>query len=128
MEEGATPLMQSHGPTENSGPKGRWCGVSVKSIVYAGLNAIVTSFSLISSISAGHLSSVDVFVLGFANLVADGISMGFGDFLSSDTERDMASREREATEWEVTNDARPQQMELLDTKHSVWILRTLVLS
>lgn len=34
-----------------------WKGEFVKSIVYAGLDAIVTSFSLISSISAGRLSS-----------------------------------------------------------------------
>lgn len=38
-------------------PKEPWKGEFVKSIVYAGLDAIVTSFSLISSISAGRLSS-----------------------------------------------------------------------
>ena len=38
-------------------PKGTWRGEFVKSIVYAGLDAIVTCFSLISSISAGKLSS-----------------------------------------------------------------------
>lgn len=40
-------------------PKGPWKGDYVKSIVYAGLDAIVTCFALISSISAGHLSSGD---------------------------------------------------------------------
>ncbi|KAK9273899.1 hypothetical protein L1049_018711 [Liquidambar formosana] len=77
-------------------PKEPWKGEYVKSIVYAGLDAIVTCFSLISSISAGRLSSVDVLVLGFANLVADGISMGFGDFVSSSTEKDVATKERAA--------------------------------
>lgn len=38
-------------------PKEPWKGEFVKSIVYAGMDSIVTSFSLISSISAGHLSS-----------------------------------------------------------------------
>lgn len=38
-------------------PKEPWKGEFVKSIVYAGLDAIITSFSLISSISAGRLSS-----------------------------------------------------------------------
>lgn len=38
-------------------PKEPWRGEYVKSIVYAGLDAIVTCFSLISSMSAGHLSS-----------------------------------------------------------------------
>lgn len=38
-------------------PEEPWRGDYVKSIVYAGLDAIITCFSLISSISAGHLSS-----------------------------------------------------------------------
>ncbi|KAK3012062.1 hypothetical protein RJ639_011597 [Escallonia herrerae] len=97
----------------NGRPKEPWKGEFVKSIVYAGLDAIVTSFSLITSISAGRLSSVDVLVLGFANLVADGISMGFGDFVSSSTEMDVAAKERLVTAWEVRNHQRPQQQELL---------------
>ncbi|PKI45385.1 hypothetical protein CRG98_034190 [Punica granatum] len=98
---------------ERGRPKEPWKGELVKSIVYAGLDAIVTCFSLISSISAGHLSSVDVLVLGFANLVADGISMGFGDFISSGTENDVAAKERAVTKWDVTNHITPQLMELL---------------
>lgn len=38
-------------------PKEPWKGEFVRSVVFAGLDAIVTSFSLISSISAGSLSS-----------------------------------------------------------------------
>lgn len=43
--------------SKNGRPQEPWKGDFVKSIVYGGLDAIVTSFSLISSISAGHLSS-----------------------------------------------------------------------
>ncbi|KAI3444625.1 hypothetical protein Pfo_001290 [Paulownia fortunei] len=106
------PLMDGE-MGENERPKEPWKGEFVKSIVYAGLDAIVTSFSLISSISAGRLSSVDVLVLGFSNLVADGISMGFGDFVSSSTERDVAAKERSVTEWDVENHQRIQQQELV---------------
>ncbi|XP_042515883.1 uncharacterized protein LOC122090106 [Macadamia integrifolia] len=38
--------------------------------------------------------------------------MGFGDFVSSSTERDMAAKERMVTEWEITNQnghSRPQE-------------------
>ncbi|KAJ4956144.1 hypothetical protein NE237_012927 [Protea cynaroides] len=99
------PDKRTHIQTETEQPKpnGPWKGECVKSVVYAGLDAIVTCFALISSISGGHLSSVDVLVLGFANLVADGISMGFGDFVSSSTEKDMAAKERQVTEWEINN-------------------------
>ncbi|KAI7748622.1 hypothetical protein M8C21_012422 [Ambrosia artemisiifolia] len=113
-----TPFLREAAATEeNHGgerPREPWKGELVKSIVYAGLDAIITSFSLISSISAGRLSSVDVLVLGFANLVADGISMGFGDYVSSNTERDVAVKERLVTEWEVTNRRRGQEQALLN--------------
>ncbi|KAJ0052621.1 hypothetical protein Pint_00333 [Pistacia integerrima] len=94
-------------------PRETWKGEYVKSIVYAGLDAIVTCFSLISSISAARRSSVDVLVLGISNLVADGISMGFGDFVSSSTEKDVAANERAATEWDLTNNMRPQLLALV---------------
>ncbi|KAL4563804.1 hypothetical protein LXL04_027850 [Taraxacum kok-saghyz] len=113
---------------KNSGrgrrPKEPWKGDLVKSIVYSGLDAIITSFSLISSISAGRLSSgelsnlkfskVDVLVLGFANLVADGISMGMGDYVSSNTEHDVAAKERLVTEWDVANRRRCQEQSLIN--------------
>ncbi|KAK1261404.1 hypothetical protein QJS04_geneDACA000979 [Acorus gramineus] len=105
-------LPRFHSEEKEMKKTSTWMGKYAKSIIYAGLDSIITSFSLISSISAGHLSSVDVLVLGFANLVADGISMGFGDFMSSSTERDMAIRERTATEREVA-------AELLHPHHSV---------
>lgn len=52
-------------------------------------------------------------VLGFANLVADGISMGFGDYISTSTEQDVAPKERAVTEWDVANRSQPEQMALL---------------
>ncbi|KAI3441838.1 uncharacterized protein J3R85_001883 [Psidium guajava] len=94
-------------------PKEPWKGEIVKSVVYAGLDAIVTCFSLISSISAGRLSSGDVLVLGFANLVADGISMGCGDYVSTSTEQDVATNERAVAEWDVANRSWPEQVELV---------------
>ncbi|KAL6005561.1 hypothetical protein ACLOJK_006128 [Asimina triloba] len=127
MEEmSSRPLMEeSNGPARPPPPpaaavckraKESWGGDTVKSIVYAGLDAIVTCFSLISSISGGaRLSSVDVLVIGVANLVADGISMGFGDFLSSGTEMDMATRDKAATRCEMMSDAESQQLEMQES-------------
>lgn len=57
--------------------------------------------------------AADVLVLGFANLVADGISMGVGDFLSSSIEKDVATKEMTVTEWDVTNHGGLEKMELL---------------
>ncbi|CAA6663367.1 unnamed protein product [Spirodela intermedia] len=98
---------------ESAGTRGPWSGDRVRSIVYAGLDSIVTSFSLISSISGGRLSSGDVVVLGLANLVADGIAMGFGDFVSSSTERDMVRKARAVLQQGLRRHIRPQLTDLL---------------
>ncbi|KZV57623.1 membrane protein of ER body-like protein [Dorcoceras hygrometricum] len=113
LENSSIPFLRGGMGDHQKRPKEPWKGEFAKSIVYAGLDAIVTSFALISSISAGRLSSVNVLVLGIANLVADGISMGFGDYMSTSTERDLAASQRSLMEWDVENHRRLQQEELL---------------
>ena len=54
-------------------------------------------------------------VLGFANLVAGGISMGFGDLVSTSTEKEMAKKERATTEKDVSSSISSQQTQLLST-------------
>lgn len=46
--------------------------------------------------------------LGFANLIADGISMGLGDYLSDCTEHDYAGNEQRIAKWECKNDLHAQ--------------------
>ncbi|KAK7394826.1 hypothetical protein VNO78_15366 [Psophocarpus tetragonolobus] len=94
-------------------PREPWKGEYVKSIVFAGLDAIITCFSLISSINASTSSSVHVLVLGFSNLVADAISMGFGDFVSASSEQDVINEERRVTEWDVMNQRHKEQTALV---------------
>jgi vacuolar iron transporter family protein len=55
----------------------------------------------------------NVLVLGFANLVADAISMGFGDVVSASSERDVITEERRVTEWDVLNSRGNEQRELV---------------
>jgi len=52
-------------------------------------------------------------VLGFANLVADAISMGFGDVVSASSERDVITEEKRVTEWDVLNSRGNEQRELV---------------
>ncbi|KAH7294605.1 hypothetical protein KP509_27G009500 [Ceratopteris richardii] len=89
-----------------------------KSIVYGGLDAIVTSFALVASISGSNHSSGAVLVLGVANLLADGISMGFSDFVSSSTERDLALNFRRVTGRRVWKDPHSQILDLISTYKS----------
>lgn len=57
-----------------------------KSIIYGGLDGIITTFAVVSGSIGGNLSSKVVLILGISNLIADGFSMAAGDYLSSLTE------------------------------------------
>jgi hypothetical protein len=54
-----------------------------------------------------------VLVLGFANLIADGISMGYGDFLSSTAEKDFSASQQLLVDWEIENDIHGEMIELV---------------
>jgi len=66
----------------------------IKSIIFGGLDGVITTFSTIASVAGGALPLETVLVLGFANLIADGIAMGAGDFLSSKAEFDFLVTEK----------------------------------
>merc|ERR1711871_49103 len=53
--------------------------------------------------TGGKLGHDVVILMGLANLVADAISMGFGDYLSERAELDFAIHERAREAWEMEN-------------------------
>lgn len=57
-------------------------------IVYGGIDGIVTTFAVVAATAGAGLSSGVVIVLGFANLFADGFSMGVSAYLSDKSERE----------------------------------------
>lgn len=50
--------------------------------MYGASDGIVTTFAVVSGVAGGSLSHTAVLIVGAANLAADGISMGVGNFLS----------------------------------------------
>ena len=70
----------------------------IKSIVFGGLDGIITTFSTIASVAGGGLAVESILTLGIANLIADGISMGLGDGLSSHAEAQYLGAQRTAQE------------------------------
>ncbi|MCX7023158.1 MAG: VIT1/CCC1 transporter family protein [Spirochaetes bacterium] len=87
-------------------------GKYLKSIVYGGMDGIVTTFAAVAGVSGANLGPGIVLIMGFANLIADGLSMSIGDFLSSKSEAEYEAAERERESWEVDNYPEGEKREL----------------
>lgn len=57
--------------------------------VYGGIDGSVTTFAVVAGATGAHFGVKVLLVLGFANLVADGISMGVGSYLSTKSEQEL---------------------------------------
>jgi vacuolar iron transporter family protein len=89
-------------------------GRYLKSVVYGGLDGIITTFAVVAGVAGASLSAGVVLILGFANLVADGISMAIGDYLSSKAEREYEAAERKREAWEVEHYPEGEKKELVE--------------
>ena len=54
----------------------------VADLVYGGTDGVLTTFAVVAGITGGALSARAVVIVGLANLLADGLSMGVGNYLS----------------------------------------------
>lgn len=50
--------------------------------MYGANDGIITTFAVVSGVTGGALSQTALLVIGAANLAADGVSMGVGNFLA----------------------------------------------
>ncbi|WP_135852072.1 VIT1/CCC1 transporter family protein [Halorussus salinus] len=66
-------------------------GAYIAEFVYGANDGIVTTFAVVAGVAGASLSPSIVLVLGAANLLADGFSMGMSNYLSRQSE--MAYRE-----------------------------------
>lgn len=74
----------------------------LKEIIYGGIDGIVTTFAVVAGFTGAamahetttQLSFMVVLLFGLANLFADGLSMGLGNFLSVRSEQDIYEAER----------------------------------
>ena len=90
---------------------------NLKEIVYGGLDGIITTFAVVSGFSGaallGNSGNGEVYAItlvllfGLANLLADGVSMGLGDFLSTRSEQARWNRERAVEVHEIEHN--PEQ-------------------
>ncbi len=82
-----------------------------KEVIYGGIDGIITTFAVVAGFSGAafsneattQLSFLVVLLFGLANLFADGVSMGLGNFLSVKSEQDLYASAREKEIQEVQN-------------------------
>lgn len=65
--------------------------------VYGGIDGAVTTFAVVAGATGARFSTTVVLVLGFANLIADGFSMGVGSYLSTKSEQELMVKNGEDT-------------------------------
>ena len=65
----------------------------IRDLVYGGIDGIVTTFAVVAGVTGGALSARAVLIVGIANLVADGLSMGVGNYLGIRSEESARRRE-----------------------------------
>jgi hypothetical protein len=51
-------------------------------LIYGANDGIITTFAVVAGVEGGALSASAVLIVGVANLLADGLSMGAGNYLS----------------------------------------------
>ncbi len=79
----------------------RRAGSYIKDLVFGANDGIITTFAVVAGATGATLSPIVVIIFGFANLLADGLSMGVGNYLGTKSEQDYQKAQREKEEWEI---------------------------
>jgi VIT1/CCC1 family predicted Fe2+/Mn2+ transporter len=82
-------------PSLHVAPKGLRATVRhyIRDLVYGANDGIITTFAVVAGVTGGDLSNRTVLVVGVANLVADGLSMGVGNYLGIRSEESARAAE-----------------------------------
>ncbi|WP_317708717.1 VIT1/CCC1 transporter family protein [Tropicimonas sp. TH_r6] len=91
----------------------------LKQIVYGGNDGIVTTFAIVAGFAgasadgAVQIGALAVLVFGLANLFADAVSMGLGEFLSTRSQRDLYVSQRRVEFEELENNPEQERQEIV---------------
>ena len=90
----------------------------IKNIIYGGIYGIITTFSIIAASYGAGLDIKYIITMSVANLVADGFSMGMGDYISSYFENKyiLSEKTKEETEFINNNEYEIEEMRQLYIK------------
>jgi VIT1/CCC1 family predicted Fe2+/Mn2+ transporter len=87
------PPLEHRPPGTGRRQNARWLARHyLPDLVYGANDGIITTFAVVSGVVGADLSETVIIILGFANLVADGFSMGASNFLSRRSYADEVDR------------------------------------
>ncbi len=92
----------------------------LKQIIYGGNDGIVTTFAVVAGFAGAQAEGVAeigglaVLVFGLANLFADGVSMGLGEFLSARSQHDVYNARRRSELREIAANPEQERTELFE--------------
>lgn len=87
---------------------------SLEAFVYGATDGAVTTFAVVAGVIGASLSPSIVLILGFANLLADGLSMAVGNYLSAKSRLEYIEKVRRREEWEIDNQVEQEKQEIRD--------------
>ncbi len=86
--------------------------------VYGGIDGSITTFAVVAGGVGANLDTSIILIMGFANLLADGLSMSIGAYLSAKSEKDNYEKHRAQEYWEVENVPELEREEIRDIYRS----------
>lgn len=89
-------------------------GGQLKTIIFGGLDGILTSFAIVSSCAGSQMETRVVLLLGACNILADALAMGVGEYLSTKSNDEFARYERSREAWEMRNNPEGEIEEMVD--------------
>lgn len=89
-------------------------GSYLRNMVYGANDGIITTFAVVAGVAGAALDTKIVLILGFANLLADGVAMATGNFLGTRSENQLQAKERRMEEWEVRHVPEEERKEIED--------------
>ena len=80
--------------------------------VLGGVDGVVTTFAVVAGSAGGGLSVTAVIILGLANLIADGFSMGISNYLGTRSRQQEVAQARADENWQIKADPEGERREI----------------
>lgn len=86
----------------------------LKAAVFGANDGIVTTFAVVAGVAGAGLSPSIILIMGLANMIADGLSMGMGDYLGERSERRHQKYQYRIEKWEIEKIPSEEKNELVE--------------